>query len=76
VSPLVVFVTACVRSLTGEPIRPFNDYSSAAVHTAMMKMRRCGFERCLLLVGVESNVAFIITATAIDNETLHHCAHA
>jgi len=42
----------------------------------MMKMRRCGFERGLLLVGVEFNVAFIITGTAIDNETVHHCVHA
>ncbi len=42
----------------------------------MVKMTRSGFEYCLLLVRVDPNVAFTITATATDNETLHHCVQA
>ena len=41
-----------------------------------MQMTRSRFEHCLLRVRVEFNVAFMITATAIDYETLHRCVQA
>jgi len=39
-------------------------YTRNNFKTAMMKMARSRFERCLLRVRVKFNVAFIITASA------------